>query len=132
MAVAPIVRYMLLCEDWQWDENNGRRINIIGLLTNIHALDDPPYPHRYREFCVFLTLTGGRGSGEGHIVCILEDTEEPVFETRRRAMTFGPDPLEVVGVPFRIRDCTFPRPGRYSIQFWYDGVKLEERPLQLR
>ncbi len=132
MDVAPIVRYMLLCDDWRVDEDNDHRITIVGLLTSIYALDDPPYPLRYREFCVFLTLASGRGVGEGHIVCISEDTDEPVFATRRRTITFGPDPLEVIGVPFRIRDCTFPRAGRYSVQFWYNGVMLEERPLQLR
>lgn len=47
-------------------------------------------------------------------------------------VTFGADPLEVIGVPFRIRDCSFPYPGMYSIQFWYNGEKVEERPLRLR
>jgi hypothetical protein len=80
------------------------------------------YPHFYREFCVFLALTEGRGQGDGHIVCVFEETGERVFETRKRPIPFGPDPLEVVGVPFRIRDCSFPRPGRYSVQFWDDFV----------
>jgi hypothetical protein len=63
MAINPIVRYMLLCDDWHLDGANNRRITIIGLIGNIHAVDEPPYPLFYREFCVFLALTEGRGHG---------------------------------------------------------------------
>ncbi len=132
MAINPIVRYMLLCDDWRLNGPNNRRITIVGLIWNIHSVEDPPYPLFYREFCVFLALAEARGQGEGHIVCVFEDTGEKVFETRKRPITFPSDPLEVVGVPFRIRDCSCPRPGRYSVQFWYDDVMVEERPLRMR
>lgn len=132
MAIAPIIRYMLLCDDWRLDGPNDRRVTIIGLIGNIHSVDEPPYPLFYREFCVFLVLTEGRGQGEGHIVCVFEETGRKVFETRTRPILFPPDPLEVVGVPFRIRNCSFPQPGRYSVQFWYDGTMVEERPLRMR
>jgi hypothetical protein len=132
MAICPIVRYMLLCDDWKLNGPNNRRLTIIGLITNIHSLEAPPFPLFYREFCVFLTLTEGRGNGQGQIACVFEETGQTVFETPKRPIPFGPNPLDVVGVPFRIRNCTFPRPGRYSIQFWYDGVMVEERPLRLR
>ena len=132
MALAPVVRYMLLCDDWRLDTQNRRHVTIVGLLSNITAVDDPPYPLLYREMCVFLALTEGRGPGEGQIICVFEETGQKVFETRKRSISFGPDPLEVVGVPFRIRDCTFPQAGLYSVQFWYDGVLVEERLLRMR
>jgi len=132
MALTPVVRYMILCDDWKLDPENNLRVTISGLISHIHALDDPPYPLLYRELCVFLVLAEGRGQGEGQIVCVFEDTGERVFETARRPIAFGPDPLEVVGVPFRIRACTIPVPGLYSVQFWYDGVKIAERPLRMR
>jgi hypothetical protein len=132
MAIKPVVRYMLLCDDWQVDPDNQRRVTIIGLISNIHALEDPPYPLFYRELCVFLALTEGRGQGEGKIVCIFEETGQRIFETHSRPISFGPDPLEIVGVPFRIRDCTFPQAGLYALQFWYAGEVVEERFLRLR
>jgi hypothetical protein len=132
MAIKPVVRYMLLCEDWRLDPQNNRRVTIIGLISNIHALGDPPYPLLYPELCVFLALTEGRGQGEGRIVCIFEESGQKVFETRSRPIAFGPDPLEVVGVPFRIRDCTFPIAGLYSVQFWYEGELVADHPLRLR
>lgn len=132
MAITPVVRYMLLCDDLQVDVLNNRRITIVGLIWNIHSVDDPPYPLFYREFCIFLALTGGRGQGDGHIICVCEDSAKKIFETPKRQITFPVDPLEVVGVTFRIRDCSFPQAGRYSVQFWYDGVMVEERPLRMR
>jgi hypothetical protein len=117
---------------WRLDPQNNRRVTIIGLISNIRALEDPPYPLFYREMCVFLALTEGRGEGEGKIICILEESEQMIFETRARPIAFGPDPLEVVGVPFRIRDCSFPQAGLYSVQFWYEGTLVEQRPMRLR
>lgn len=132
MAIKPVVRYMLLCDDWRLDPQNNRRVTIIGLISNIHAIEDPPYPLFYREMCVFLALTEGRGQGEGNIVCVVEESGQKVFETRARPISFPPDPLEVVGVPFRIRDCSFPQAGLYSVQFWYEGELVEERPMRMR
>ncbi len=108
MAIKPVVRYMLLCDDWWLNPENNRRIVIIGLLSNIHAMEEPPYPLFYREMCVFLALTEGRGQRAGKIVCVWAEDGKKIFETRERAISFGDDPLEVVGVPFRIRDCSFP------------------------
>lgn len=132
MPISPIVRYMLLCEDWRLDAANTRHVTIVGLISNIHSLDDPPFPLLYRELCVFLALTEGRGLGTGHIVCVYEETGQTIFQTGKRAIQFSTDPLEVLGVPFRIRSCPFPFPGMYSIQFWYNDVLVEERPLRLR
>ena len=128
----PVVRYMILCEDWIAAPQDAPRVTIIGLLSNIRAIDEPPYPLVYRQLCVFLALTEGRGAGTGKISCVLEETGETVFQTPNRPISFGPDPLEVVGVSFRIRDCPFPQPGMYSVEFWYDNERLQTCPLQLR
>jgi hypothetical protein len=132
MAIKPVVRYMLLCDDWRLDPANHRRVTIIGLISNIKALDAPPFPLFYQEMCVFLALTDGHGAGEGKIVCVHETNGQKVFETLSRPIAFGPDPLEILGVPFRIRDISFPQAGLFSVQFWYEGELVEERPLRLR
>jgi hypothetical protein len=132
VAVMPVVRYMILCEDWAIDPSNPRRLNIYGLISNIRSLDEPPYPLLYPELCVFLALTEARGVGSGQIICVFEETGQRIFGTPFRHINFGNDPLEVIGLPFRIRDCRFPYAGMYSIQFWYNGIKVDERPLRLR
>ena len=70
---------MLLCADWRVDPDNNRRISIIGLLGNIHSLEAPPYPLFYREMCVFMVLTEGRGQGEGKIVCVFAENGQKIF-----------------------------------------------------
>ena len=132
MAVVPIVRYMILCEDWSVDPNNAQRVNIQGLLTNIDSIDEPPFPLLFPEICVLLALTEGRRTGTARIICTFEDTGQRIFGTPTRSVFLGDDPLEVVGVPFRIRDCIFPQAGLYSVQFWYNDLKIDERPLRLR
>ena len=132
MTIKPLVRHMLLCDDWHVNPANRHGLNIIGLITNIDALDDPPYPLVHQELCAFLTLTEGRGMGDGKIVCVFEENDQRVFETPVRSIQFGADPLEVLGVCFRIRDCPFPRAGLYSVQFWFDSEIIEERPLRMR
>jgi len=132
VAVVPVVRYMLLCEDCQVDPQNSRRVNIIGLISNIRSLESPPFPILCRELCVFLALTEGRAPGESQIVCVFEETGQRVFGSPKRTISFGADPLEVGMLLFRIRDCPFPVPGRYVIQFWYDGIMVEQRPLLVR
>lgn len=111
---------------------NARRVVIVGLLSNIHSLDEPAFPLLYRELCVFLALTEARGVGTGQVVCVYEETGEKVLETPERRGSLGRDPLDVVAVPFRKRDCPFPSAKMYQVQFWYNGEKLCEQPLRLR
>jgi len=132
MEIKPVVRYMLLCDDWRQDLGSNHRITILGLISNIVSIDDPAYPLSYEEMCVFLILTEGYGHGPAKIVCVHEESGREIFETPARTIQFGLDPLDVIGVPFRIRDCYFPEAGLYSIQFWDGGELVEERPLRLR
>lgn len=132
MAIKPVVRYMLLCDDWQMDPANPRRVTVYGVMSNVHSTDDPPYPLLIEELCVFLVLTEGYGQGEGKIVCVSEETGAGVFRTPGRTIVFGSDPLEIAGVSFRLRDCRFPQAGLYSIQFWFDGELVDEQPLRMR
>jgi hypothetical protein len=134
MPIIPIVRYMILCEDVGFAPDAARRVNILGLLTNINSIDESKaaYPLLYPELCVFLAVTEARGSASVQIICVLDETGHRVFGTPRHTISFGDDPLEVVAIPFRIRDCLFPHEGLYSFQFWYNDQMIEERPLRMR
>jgi hypothetical protein len=81
MAIFPSVRYMIPCENCRVDSEQGKRIDIFGLLTNINSQEEPPYPLVYRELCVFLALTETRGRGKIQIVCVHEETGEVAFAT---------------------------------------------------
>jgi hypothetical protein len=132
VAILPVVRYMLLCEDWANEPVGSHRIVIYGLLTHLRSRDDPPYPLLYREMCIFLALTEIHEEGEGRIIGLYEDDGQQVINVGPRLIPRASDPLAVVAVPFRIRDIYFPRSGICTVQFWFAGELVEQRPLQLR
>lgn len=129
--VAPTVRDMILCNDWSIDPKNQNRINIFGLLGNIRAKDDV-YPMIQPQLCVVLILSEVRGAGRAFIRCVLEVTDEVVFQTGDRPVEGSSDPLKVLAVPFRILGCSFQQPGLYTVQFWYNDSLVGERPLLIR
>ena len=130
--VHPTVRYLIVCEDVQTDPDNPRRLTLVGLISGIRSLEQPPFPLLYREICVFLQLTECRGPADGRIEILHADSGQVVFRTRTRTIPFGNDPLEVVGATFRIRNCLFQEPGLYQVQFWYNEEMIAQQPLLLR
>jgi hypothetical protein len=133
--VFPIVRYMLLCDDVRPDPDRPGCTHIDCLMSNIVSLEDPPFPLLREMICVYLVLTEcqGRGTVQIRVSFVDDEPEQPVFGTPVHDLDFaGVGPLDAIGIPFRIRDCPFPRPGGYAVQFWYNGQKLDERPLRVR
>ena len=134
-ATPPVVRYMLLCDDVRPDADNTHCTHIDCVMGTIRSLDDPPFPHLRDQFCVYLVLTECYGGGNAQIrVAFVDvDPEQPIFGSSVRPLDFtGHTPLDLLGVVFRLRDCQFPQAGRYSVQLWYNGQQIEERPLVLR
>jgi hypothetical protein len=87
------------------------------------------------QICIYLVLTEGYGSGFAQIRVEYSDSEpaKVLFGSPEHEFDFaGHSPLELLGVVFRLKDCLFPQAGRYSVQFWYNGEKIEERPLRLK
>jgi hypothetical protein len=128
----PIIRHLIVCEDLRYDTANARRTTIVNLTHVIYSLDQPPFPLLHRELCVLVQATELRGKGDFWIEIAHADTGQVARRTRTRNHDFGNDPLEVVGLPFRIRDCVFSEPGLYWVQFWYNGHMVAQEPLALR
>lgn len=133
MPVPPVVRYMILRDEWTSDATvPGGRITTHGILTRIQPIAERAYPALLDQICVVMFLAEMRGSGVTQIVCVREETGRIAFATPEHTLSFRNDPLEVVIVPFRIRNCIFRKPGYYSVQFRYNGVVVEERSLLVR
>lgn len=109
-----------------------RRVTLVGLISSIRSLEQPPFPLLYREFCVFLQLTECRGPADGRIEVRHDDSDQVVFRTATRAIPLGNDPLQVYGAAFRIGNCLFPVAGLYSVQFWYNDEVIAQQPVLLR
>lgn len=132
MALEPVVRFVLLAEDWERRKGSANRINVLGLLSNLDVYDEPPLPVYVAELCCIVGLTEWRGKGAVSLQCLFEETGQVTFRTNPRTVAMENDPLRVVIIPFRIRDCFFPNVGVYSIQFLYAGKVLGECPLRVR
>lgn len=113
----PVVRHMLLCEDVRTSRDNPSQVDVFGLVSAIRSLADPPFPLRYPVLCVYLQVTEGRGTGEGKIVAVHADSDHVAFATEAYHISFGPDPLAVMRIIFRVRNCIFASPGLYWIEF---------------
>jgi len=132
MGIMPVVRHMILCDHWEFDDANQNRVNIFGLMSYLFPTEFPPYPAVKEKLCVFLALTEVRGRGRTHIRCVFEASGQTVFRTAEREIEAGGDPLAIDLVAFHIHGCPFPEPGIYSIQFWYNDEMVHECPLRLR
>jgi hypothetical protein len=130
--VTPVVRYLIVCEDVQIDSNNPHRITLVGLISAIRSLDQPPFPLLYPEICVFLQLTECRGPAQGRIEIQHADSGNVAFRTQTRSIPLGNDPLDIFGVTFRLRNCLFHQAGLYWVQFWYNDVMIAHQAVLLR
>jgi hypothetical protein len=104
-------------------------------MSTIVSLETPPFPLVREMICVYLVLTECYGTGGAQIrVAFLDgEFERPVFGSAEHHLDFaGHSPLELLGVVFRLESCSYPSEGQYSVQFWYNQQKIEERPLRLR
>lgn len=131
----PIVRYMILSDDVREEVDQPGCWHVDCLMSGIVSLETPPYPLVRELICVFVALTECRGKGTIQIrVAFADETpERPLFGSAAHPVDFANvGPLEVVGIPFRIRACRFPSAGSYAVQLWYNGKKFDERPLRLR
>jgi hypothetical protein len=60
------------------------------------------------------------------------DSDRIVFRTPTNIVSFGNDPLHVANISVRIRNCEFPAPGLYWVQFWYNEEAIAQQPVLLR
>ncbi len=130
--VTPTVRYLIVCEDVEIDPQNPRRVTLVGLLSGIRSVDDPPFPLVYGEICVFVQVTECRGPAAARIEIHNVNSGQVVFRTQTRTVPFSADPLEVSGVVFRLRNLFFQEPGLYAVEFWYNEEMIAQQPIVLR
>ena len=132
MTLLPIVRHMILCQDWNVDDGASLLINVRGLLTSIRSVELPAYPMDYAELCLLVFLTECRGAADVMVTCVDDEHELVIYESRTHRVHAGDDPLAVVVFPFRMTALHFPGPGVYRFELWYNAKVLAEQPLRLR
>jgi hypothetical protein len=110
------VVYVILCDDVQSDSANPLRIDISGLRTRMRSTASPPFPLVRPEFCALMFLTGCQGTGDLTLRIVQADTGAVTFRTKSRTVRFTGSPNDLVGVVFRLRNCSFPAAGLYWVE----------------
>ena len=127
----PLVRSLIVCEDIIADPNNPNRVSLVHVVNSIRSMKQPPYPVRNPQLCVFIQLTGCRGPGEFRVEIREADMDEVIFATKTFRGSFPNNPLTVHGLRFRFRNCKFPRPGLYWLEFFFDNQVVAQQPITL-
>src|SRR5689334_19989730 len=103
LALAPRARYMILCDEVLKDEQRPGKLTIVGLTSLVNWPADAATEVHLDRLVVLLILTDGYGAGMGKIVCVSEETGEPVFGSAARRISFeGKDPSGHYGVTFKL------------------------------
>jgi hypothetical protein len=128
MNEAPVVQYMILCNDVRIEGSNPKRLNVYGLMTQLES-PGGAFPAPVPEFCVLLALRNGRGHGSATLSALNEDTGSACWNSVTLPINFGPNPLETRWLSFRVSDVTFPNAGVYAVEFRYNGAVLASQSL---
>ena len=127
----PEVRHLILCDDVAVDPDNYQRLNVFGLITRIHSTVQPPFPVVRPLLCALVLLTGGKGGGELSLRILHDPTGAVIFRSAPRQVRFVGNPAAVLGLLFRIRNCSFPAAGLYWVEVVFAGTVIARQKLWL-
>jgi len=119
--VPPTALGLTICEKVIIEEGT-RNATLVSTFTKLTVSEFPSPPQR---FAVYAVLTDGAGDATIDLVVARLDTAEDVYKRRQR-VRFLNKLMEVV-VLFRVRDCSFPAPGRYQATLLVNGEWVAQR-----
>lgn len=123
----PTLLALLLCDQVTHDSTTGKH-SLLGLFSRISTKS---FPSTHPQLHVFISLTDGHGRASGQLRLVRKDAEEeapPQMELSGK-IEF-PSPLAIVELVFTIVNLPLPAPGRYSCDFYCNGVLLGSRPFE--
>jgi hypothetical protein len=123
----PTLLALLICDQVIQDLTT-RKHSLIGLFSRIST---KTFPCTHPQLHVFISLTDGHGKASGQLRLVRKDVEGEAPPLMQLAVTFElPNPLAVVELVFNLPNITLPAPGRYSFDFYCNGVLLGSRPFE--
>ncbi len=127
----PVVRNLIVCEEVVVHPGNPKTFTLVKVLDRIRSLNEPAYPYRHKKLSAFAQLTECRRAGQARFEIVEADTNKAIFTMPNRKLALPNDPLAVHAVRIQIRNCEFPAPGLYWLNFLYDNRLLREQPFVL-
>jgi hypothetical protein len=125
--VLPRVQAMVLCDAIEESAQERAVFHLKGVRSGIevHLF---PYPHS--RLCVYLQMSGHKGEAACRVEINRAETDEVVYRTSPRVIAFE-EPMSVLPVVFRLRNCGFPAPGVYYVQIFHERKLIGEWPFHL-
>ena len=127
----PVVRNLIVCEDMLRHPENSNKMTLVNVVSTIRPNDEFGFALTVPQLCVYAQVTECRGQGTIRLRIVHSDSGLIVFQSADHVLSFPNRPLDVVGVPFRILECTFPIPGLYDVELWFDEVCLTQHPIRV-
>ena len=123
--VLPRVHAMVLCDDFEQSSNEDGVFHLYGVRSRI---DVDAFPYTHPQLCVFLQLTGHRGTTRCRVAVVDRETDEEILVAPTQVINLT-GPLDVVATVFTMEDCEWAGPGLYYVQSMCDDKLVCERPL---
>jgi hypothetical protein len=119
----PRVHVLVVCDDIDPVDENV--FHLTGVRTHIRP---DAFPYTHPSLCVYLQVAGHEGEASCHVELVPAGEGPPLLITPQQDVPlYGP--LELVSVWWRIRNCTFLRPGLYYVQVYFGSKLASERLL---
>jgi hypothetical protein len=125
MVPTPLSIGLTLCDNLIIEERT-RKLTLVGTFPGFRSSEFPCTPD---PFYVSASLIGGQGEGELTLTVTQLETDDELFAIHRR-ISFS-DRLAELRVAFRLRNCTFPEPGAYSMTLLMDGEWVAQRRFEV-
>jgi hypothetical protein len=110
-TVLPRVQAMVLCDEVMESAQEPGVHNLSAVRT---IIDVTSFPYLCPRLCVFLQMSGHRGEAACQIEIEKVGTNDLIHHTKAKLISFT-EPVAVVPVLFRMRNCVFPSPGVYYV-----------------
>jgi hypothetical protein len=125
MLQRPSALALMLCDQVTF-EVGTQKPSLIGVFTGIAVDGFPSGPQR---FDAFVALTDGLGTGTLELEVTDANTGNQVYV--KRVQLTCPDPLRVINLRLRIRQCSFPTSGEYLFTLLVDGNEIVHRRIRV-
>ena len=126
--VLPRVQAMVICDHIEESDEEIGVYHLAGVRSSLHV---PVFPALCTRLGVFVQMSGHRGEAPCSVRIRQELTDDAIYQTRPKAISFL-DPTLVVPVVFRLRNCIFPAAGLYFIEILHEKKLIGERRFLLR
>ena len=119
----------IACDSIRPHRTNPVRLTLSGVMGHVRSRLVPPFPVQCSEFSLFVLLAEVDSEIEFMYRVVSDTTGAMLIQSRtyRHPVAGGPDQL--LGLRFRVQNCTFPAAGLYWVECWNHGVRLYRQRL---